>query len=170
MARRSASLASNSRTGVITEPGGPWPEVGAYYQILWSAEDPPNWEALDATLTASGEVVLYENWTVKPYGYWDPTPLIVLGEAIPNIKQEGYLYARLFSDASPNPNHIDTLYSNSPGVPTSSLPVYDPMNPSTIALLTTPPVMLVPYIPEPSVGVLFALFGLILTLRRRIVS
>lgn len=145
---------------------GPYPDVGSYYQVLWSPTDTTGVD-VDQSLILEGEVVLYENWTVKPYGYFDPTPLIVVRDAqVPNVNTTGYTYARLYADAAPAPG---TSYAQSPVVPNSQLPLYDNTNPGTIAALLTPvgAAMTQTVIPEPSTGVLLALSGLVLVIRRR---
>lgn len=145
---------------------GPWPDVGSYYQVLWSADE-PSAIVVDQGLVATSEMVLYENWTVKPYGYFDPTPLIVVRDAqVPNVNTSGYLYTRLYSDAAPV---AGTYFTQSPGVPNSTLPVYDAQNPATIALLVSPVGLELSgtVIPEPSTGILLALSGLVLVIRRR---
>jgi hypothetical protein len=151
---------------------GPWPAAGAYYQVLWSMDDPAGALVQPGGL-ASNEVLLYDNNTVKPYGYWDPTPLIVVRESsVPNVNTSGYVYTRLFEDDTTD---AGTAYYQSPGVANSSLPVYDAQNPSTIAALLTPSGaalgqngMVV--VPEPGTGLLLALSGLVLAIRRRMTS
>mgnify|MGYP003572467029 FL=1 len=144
---------------------GPFPEIGALYQVLWHPEAAPS--AVDQSLVAPGEALLYDNNTVKPYGYWDPTPLIVVTEAqVPNVNTTGGTYTRLYSNGAPV---AGDNYYQSPLIPNSSLPVYDAQNPATIAALSTPggDALSSVVVPEPSTGLLLALSGVLLAVRRR---
>jgi len=145
---------------------GPWPEVGAYYQVLWSATDPTG-NVVDQRLSGENEVVLLANFTVKPYGYFDPTPLIVVTDAqVPDVNTTGFVYTRLYDTGTPT---AGSYYAQSPAVPNSSLPVYDNTNPGTIAALLTPvgAELSGVVVPEPATGMLLAFSGLLLAVVRR---
>ena len=176
-----AGMSANADIGISFTSGGtylpggdfatgPYPEPGFLYQVLWAPVDPTGYTVSPGGVGSGEEYVLFRDNSSRSFGYVyfgdAPTIEVTSGEiggANPNT--DGFVYARLFSDAGADASA--SYYQTAP-VPTTAMPTYVSTDPSSIYNFATDAAELgMTVVPEPSTGLLLALAGVVIGVRRR---